>query len=240
MGSREFWTKVAARREANGEAVKINKLRGPLDCRPYYVARGQELARGLSAAECERARLDYLEWFKELRRGKSGVRWPYGHRIRLRNGGLVRKERYEGKAAYFWSELEDAKRKAYSRRRARFPYVPTEYDRDTAVGETAIPTPWDELGGASSWHEQEGFDLGQDDGDGFGVIVQGAIEIAREEWERFVVTGHPMPTIVPADQKLCARILAKSPGRKRGRPPINGKAMTDAERKQRQRAKEFV
>src|SRR5262249_18048237 len=39
------------------------------------------------------------------------------------------------------------------------------------------------------------------------------------------------------DRELLARILAKSPGRKRGRPPIGDSAMTDAERKRRERNK---
>jgi hypothetical protein len=210
LRSTQFWSKVRARREANEEAIRITQVIGPLAHRSEYEARGQAAALALTRADFERARLDYLAWLKE---------------------------RYGGKAAYFWSELADAKRKAYSRRTARFPHVPAEYDRDTMRGEAAIPSPLI----IGSWDEQNGFDLGDDnDTKGFGVIAQPTTGIAREEWDGFEVSHHPMPTIVPADQRLCARILDKSPGRNRGRPPINLRAMTDAERKRRQRAKEPV
>src|SRR5262249_8364745 len=120
-------------------------------------------------------------------------------------------------------ELRDATRKAFARRNARFPRVPAEYDRDTALGKAAIPTLRNPLGGVASGHEQEGYDVGG----GVGVIVD--VKLAREEWDGFNVEDYSMPTFGPADQDLCARILAKLPDKKRGRPPIGGQAMSDKE-----------
>jgi hypothetical protein len=105
-------------------------------------------------------------------------------------------------------ELRDAQRKAFARRKSAIPTLRNPLD--------------------ASRHERD--DVGGE-GDGFGVIVGG--EIALEEWDGFKIKDYPMRR--RADQDLCARILAKSPGRKRGRPPIGAQAMSDKERKQRQR-----
>jgi hypothetical protein len=167
----DFWTKVRYRAEANKESVRICKPSvapsveeappgvPPFKHRAAYEANGKALARGLTPAAFERARLEYLEWFNE---------------------------RYRGKAGYFWSELADAKRKS-------------RHWVDGVWRQGAKPPDWDKAG--------------------FSVVTL---------WPDL-----PGETLV-----LFRRILAKSPGRKPGRPPIFGKAMTDAERKRRQRAKE--
>src|SRR5262249_34650095 len=111
-------------------------------------------------------------------------------------------------------ELAANKDKAYTRRMTRMPYVPAEYDADTSAGKAALRPP-----AAQRACAHEGANLGgRDDGAGFGVIVQGAVEIAREEWRGFQVEDHDMPYISRADRELLERILAKSPGRSRGRP----------------------
>jgi hypothetical protein len=230
----KFWSKVRARIEANEDAARIK----PFAVRVRHEAAAQKAAVGLSAADHERARLDYLEWIKDR------FQQEYGARFEAALGCPPRSDARDWNhgprhAAYFRAALAEAERKAYARRRARFPYVPEKYDRDTVKGRAAIPTPWDELGGQASWHEADGFELGGDyGGDPGGVIVQGAPSIAREEWDGMEVEEYDMPYVSAADQALLARILAKSPGRKRGRPPVNGKAMTDAERQRRHRARE--
>jgi hypothetical protein len=71
-----------------------------------------------------------------------------------------------------------------------------------------------------------------------GVWTQMRRPIAGEEWESGGYTVSSLPDAVMLareDRELCARILAKSPGRNRGRPSIGERAMTAAERKRRNR-----
>jgi hypothetical protein len=63
------------------------------------------------------------------------------------------------------------------------------------------------------------------------------IRDGRSEWAQ-VYRVEQLPDglmLAREDQELLARILAKSPGKNRGRPPIGELAMTDAERKRRSR-----
>ena len=71
-----------------------------------------------------------------------------------------------------------------------------------------------------------------------GVWTQMRRPIAGEEWDSRGYTVNSLPDglmLSREERELLARILAKSPGRNRGRPPIGERAMTAAERKQRSR-----
>jgi len=71
-----------------------------------------------------------------------------------------------------------------------------------------------------------------------GVWTQMRRPIAGEEWASRGYTVNSLPDglmLSREERELLARILAKSPGRNRGRPPIGERAMTAAERKQRSR-----
>jgi hypothetical protein len=94
-----------------------------------------------------------------------------------------------------------------------------------------------------------------EDGDGtdagcaaaYGPTRPGAHPLSHDEWAElgFSIEQARLPTIEGTyvrtphisneDRQMLARSLAKSPGRKRGRPPIGKRAMTDAERQQRRR-----
>jgi hypothetical protein len=69
----------------------------------------------------------------------------------------------------------------------------------------------------------------------------GVMLIDRETWKKkgmsVKVLRDPLPS---KDRELFQLILSKSPGRSVGRPPIGDRAMTDAERKQKSRAKEHA
>ena len=71
-----------------------------------------------------------------------------------------------------------------------------------------------------------------------GVWTQMRRPIAGEEWASRGYTVNSLPDglmLSREERELLARILAKSPGRNRGRPPIGESAMTAAERKRRSR-----
>jgi hypothetical protein len=119
-------------------------------------------------------------------------------------------------------ERMDAREKAFTRSRSGMPIAGACARR--LVGSPVAPA-------------------GDDNGStpGYGPWQQGARPIALDEWKAhgFSVKTIPEGLIIEReDRDLCARILAKSPGRSRGRPPIGDKATTGAERTRKYRLKE--
>jgi hypothetical protein len=134
-----------------------------------------------------------------------------------------RRERYGGFAAgIYHSEMADARRKAFTRSIHRTPVANDAYAREMTSG------------AAYSDDKDNGCAVS------FGPWRQGPLPISHDEWRAhgYHIESIPAGLIPPRkDRELAARILAKSPGRPVGRPPLNGRAMTGAERVARYRAK---
>ena len=96
---------------------------------------------------------------------------------------------------------------------------------------------------ASGVHQLEMRDACRWCRDGRGIWVQGAQPISAEEWGPHGYSVSSLPDglmLTREDRELLARILKKSPGRNRGRPPIGERAMTEAKRQRRSRARRAV
>jgi hypothetical protein len=117
-------------------------------------------------------------------------------------------------------DMRDARSKACTRGVMRTPVAEDEWSKYL-------------LGSPASTGD---FDTGV--AEAFGPTRPGVKPISNEEWERgYEVKGLPFDLILPRDTRdMLARILAKSPGRKRGRPPLGEKAMTSTERSRKHHA----
>jgi hypothetical protein len=232
----EFWTKVRARQEAYEEAVKIRKTRQriaaaimpppgspPFAYRPVFEAEGR---RRMSRAEAEEAR-----------------RWLL-HRVAIHKMDAPYASREEYAVGIYALEMRDGKRKVFTRSRAAMPLAGS----GTVAGDTGVAAgigPWrsgappltrDELErgfGVLSPDDAIQFHLKGDQGDGDLFLSRANVDLLLR------ILANDLSQLT-ADRDLFARILAKSPGRKRGRPPTGERAMTNTERSRKHRAGEKV
>jgi hypothetical protein len=114
-------------------------------------------------------------------------------------------------------ELRAAKRKAFSR---------SKKSGFNPGGKTA------------AMEEEEGDGTDHGAAPTIGAWQAGPLPITYTEWRQMgFTTQRHVPLIITEDRKMLERILSQSPGRTRGRPPLDGKAMTSAERGKKHRAK---
>jgi len=235
----KYWAKVRLRLEHLQEQIRIVRKKAPqAKPRPRSAPwHGNAMTFETAAPVPTRNELQQAERRKARHRADVQRTSPRERRLVLHAEYIWTDSSYD-KARYDWYsspalieyasgiyalELAANKDKAYMRRMTRMPYVPAEYDADTAAGKAAIPTPADQLECA---HEEP--NLGdRDDGAGFGVIVQGAVEIAREEWRGFQVEDHDMPYIKGFSIQVLTNLATpKAPTRsgKKCRRGVGGRA----------------
>ena len=202
---------------------------GPHAYRPAFEVMGR---RPVSMEEVEEARK--LFWRRTaIHRGDRPTSPDYGAPDSYSGGSFLpprpqqkrRPPRTEEFACGIYAlEMREARQKAFTRSQSGIPTADDAYARHLA-GSPVVPA-------------------GEDNGStpGYGLWQQGALPICRDEWD---ARGHDVETVPkrlilsPEDRGLAARVLAKSPGRNRGRPPSNGLwSMTNTERSRRHRAKE--
>jgi hypothetical protein len=209
----EFWTRVWGRRDRNDEATRIRRKKAKTK---HFLTEARERFedagwRPVSDAEIAEA----TELFQRIRAARrAGSDLPYHSKAEFASG-------------IYALEMADAYRKCHTRR--------VEYG---APGVSAEDKTRKNSDGA--WVKAEV----EKDCDGGWAKAYGPIRqeqfvgIAHDEWDGFHIENPPPAAeISTEDRKLCARILAKSPGRKVGRPPDGERKMTDAERQQKRRAK---
>jgi len=186
----KFWQKVRRNIEANGEKITILK-----EARKEVATN----RRATDRIAIGQVRIQAMTPEELLRARLDYEQEVYGRR--------------DFAAQIYRLELADSKRKARGRRAERMPFVRQAYDADTAAGEAAIPTPWELL---SAYAEP----VHDDDVDTVGCITGLEVNLEFEEMNGFQIFENPMAYLVsPEDRTLLDRILSKSPGRPRGRPP---------------------
>jgi hypothetical protein len=222
----ELWTRVHARQDTLANVIRIRRAREQAHKKATNRQERLQEARALlppsgsppfafrpafeRAGERPVSRAE-VEEAKELFFRRAA--------IRKANAGGLEGIPYDGVSEYacgvFALEMRDAKRKAFSR------------STTSSLGKAAM----------GKGEEGDGTDNGA--APRFGPWRAGPLPIAYTEWRQmgFTVKRHPLSGITFEKRKMLERILAKSPGRPRGRPPLDGKAMTSAERSKRYRAK---
>jgi hypothetical protein len=215
-GDLEFWTRVRGRRDCSDEAIRIRRKKAKAkhfltEARERFEAAGW---RPVSDAEIAEAK----ELFRRIRAARrAGADLPY-------------RSKAEFAAGIYALEMRDAYQKCHTR---RVEYgaagVLSKEDKTRKNSDGAWVKTAKEKDRDTGWARA------------YGPTRQETQFIAHDEWGGFHIENpHPSVDISTEDRKLCARILAKSPGRPVGRPPEGERAMTDAERQQKRRDKLLV
>jgi hypothetical protein len=257
---RKFWAKVWARREKLAEAVKILRRRVAADLMPpkgsppfsYRAAYEASGRRPVAGHEVEEARALFLRRTAARRADiEEATYWGLDPAIRelyslCRTPGALA----EYAIGVHWLEMRDAKRKANCRspvaispaglRDPHEPYFPHHWGKPIDPQKRELLDFLEATNAQPLYAESILGEYGDvASGDAIGRWRQDVRPYTADEvgWSEH---SHPMPWVSPAERALLASILAKSPCRKRGRPPKNGRAMTNTERSRRHRAKELA
>jgi hypothetical protein len=176
------------------------------------IKEGQELVRRRRAIRRASIGLDYN------RGGVDPIRVSSPSGLPLARRPSRPKELAEFASGIFWLELRGNKAKAFRR-----------------ASTVAMPVERGDVVGRAGWQGDADHGIAPSRG----AYQPGPQPVSREEWEKAGYHLERLPTaflVSPEDRELLDTILAQSPGRKRGRPPMDDKAMTDTERAARYQA----
>jgi hypothetical protein len=206
----EFWARVRARRQAACESIKASRP-AVAYCRP------------LSEVEIDAARRKAA-----LALLPPAGSPPYMFRLAFEVAGRRQVSR---------AENDEARRLFLQRAALRKFNVPHDVPHDSRAEFAMGVSQLERLEAGRRAFNRAVVPASPADGAAaIGPWQQGAGAISAEELSSYSVEALPDELIVsPETRSLLARILAKSPGRKRGRPPDGRRAMTDAERARKRR-----